>query len=94
GSVPEMVEGGRTGFVVSPQDSGGMAAATARILRVPGLRTSMSRLARERAISRFDTQVCVELHARAFRAAAANTEDRRRGIAVVAARSGTTIPPE
>jgi glycosyltransferase involved in cell wall biosynthesis len=55
GGVPEAVIHERTGFVVAPRDTDALAAAMQRLATMPAeARASMSRTAREHAVSRYD----------------------------------------
>jgi D-inositol-3-phosphate glycosyltransferase len=49
GGLPEVVEDGRTGLLVTPGDERGLAAAITRLLRDPGLCQSVSVCAAQRA---------------------------------------------
>jgi glycosyltransferase involved in cell wall biosynthesis len=59
GGIPEQVEEGRTGFLVSPGDAHGLSERVAQLLSDPGLRENMGRQAAESARCRFsfDRQV-------------------------------------
>jgi phosphatidylinositol alpha-1,6-mannosyltransferase len=71
GGSREAVEHGTTGLVVSrPSDTGEVAAALARLLDDEGLRRSMGRAARERAVSLFDYPALAARLARALGEAA------------------------
>ncbi|MGE0229526.1 MAG: glycosyltransferase [Dehalococcoidia bacterium] len=69
GAVREVVEDGATGFVVPPLDPDATARATLRLLDDPVLRRRMGDLARQRAVERYDVEVCADVHVRAFEAA-------------------------
>ena len=60
GGVPEVVEEGATGFLVSPGDSAALAETLLRLLRDPALRTRMGEAGRQRAEQRFDQRRQVE----------------------------------
>jgi len=49
GSIPEVVENGKTGFVVPPNDPGKLAEAVVTILKNPDLKSRMGRNAAEKA---------------------------------------------
>jgi glycosyltransferase involved in cell wall biosynthesis len=66
GSVPEVVEHGRTGLVVDP-DPGALAGAVMRLLDDPGERQRMGTAARHRAQERFSTAALVEATAEVYR---------------------------
>lgn len=53
GGIPEVVEDGRTGFLVSPGDPQALAEATIELLRSPDLRRQMGRAGRERVLAKF-----------------------------------------
>lgn len=77
GAVREVVEDGVTGFVVPPLDPRAIADATLRLLDDPALRRRMGETARERAVERYDVEVCADVHVRAFEAALAHHRLRR-----------------
>ena len=54
GGVPDLVDQGRTGWLVGPRDFEGLADRVAHTLRTPGQRERMGAAARERAVSRFE----------------------------------------
>lgn len=54
GGVPDLIDQGRTGWLVGPRDFEGLADRVAHTLRTPGLRRAMGAAARERAVARFD----------------------------------------
>jgi glycosyltransferase involved in cell wall biosynthesis len=49
GSIAEVVENGKTGFIVPPNDPGKLAEAVVTILKDPELRSRMGRNAAEKA---------------------------------------------
>jgi phosphatidylinositol alpha-1,6-mannosyltransferase len=53
GAVPEVVEDGRTGLLVDPDDPAAVANAIGTLLGDPSLRTRLGRAARARAQTRF-----------------------------------------
>jgi len=60
GGIPEGIREGGTGFVVPARDAGEMAAALETLLRDSGLRESMGRCARARAVEHFSWDVIVK----------------------------------
>jgi glycosyltransferase involved in cell wall biosynthesis len=78
GGVREVVDVGITGFVVPPRDPEALAKSALRILREPKLRHRMAAEARLQAVPRFDVEVCAQTHIRAFEAAIAHHNSRRR----------------
>jgi glycosyltransferase involved in cell wall biosynthesis len=66
GSVAELVDDGRTGFVVAPLDVDSIARRTISLLQDPQRRHAMGRAARREAVTRFDVSVCAETHRRAY----------------------------
>ena len=52
GGPLDLVDDGRTGYLVTPGDAGALAGAVARLAGDPQLRAAMGRAARERTISR------------------------------------------
>jgi len=77
GSVREVVEHGKTGFVVPPLDHEAVAAAALRLLKDHILRQRMGAEARRRAVEKYDIEVCADTHVRAFEAALAHYRLRR-----------------
>ncbi len=69
GGVREVVEDGVTGFVVPPLAPQAIADATLRLLNDPVMRTRMGEAARQRAVERYDVELCADVHVRAFEAA-------------------------
>lgn len=59
GGVPEMVEPGRTGWLVSPGDAPELAAAMNQALADPEARKAMGRAGRERAVKDFSLETMV-----------------------------------
>jgi len=56
GGMPELVEPGRTGWLVNPGDAPGLAAALNQALADPGARQVMGRTGRERAVKEFSLE--------------------------------------
>lgn len=69
GSIREVVEEGRTGFVVPPHNSDAISTQTDRILADRRLRLGLGRAARRRAVERYSVEACVETQASAFQTA-------------------------
>jgi glycosyltransferase involved in cell wall biosynthesis len=65
GGVPEIVEHGRTGLLVSPGDTGAFAAAINALAGDPGLRREIGQAAREKAMC-FSVSNMVESYAALF----------------------------
>lgn len=57
GGIPEMVEDGRSGLLVPPDDVDALAAALRRVLTDPALRIGLGAAARERVRAEFDLDV-------------------------------------
>ena len=66
GSVREVVEDGRTGFVVPPLDPQRLAEAILEVLDNPETRTSFGTRGRARAIERFSADECARVHLEAY----------------------------
>jgi len=66
GAVHEMVDDGRTGFVVPPLDAQALADAVLRILGDDDPRASFGRRGRARAIERFSAEECARVHLEAY----------------------------
>jgi glycosyltransferase involved in cell wall biosynthesis len=60
GGLPEIVEHGRTGFLVEPGSRVELGARLAEILGDPALAARLGRQAREQALERFSWQACAE----------------------------------
>jgi len=60
GGVPEIVEDGKDGLLVPPRDEKALAEAIDLLLRDSSLRKALSARARLEALSRFDTNRCVD----------------------------------
>lgn len=69
GGVREVVEEEKTGFVVRPLDSEALASALIRLIEDPDLRLRLGKYARERALERYDAEVCADTHVKAFETA-------------------------
>lgn len=78
GGPIDLVESGRTGFLVDPDDPDGLAGAVRRLAGDAGLRTAMSRAARESVHGRSWRAVCE--HLMTHYAAAIARHPARRGI--------------
>ena len=57
GGIPEMVEDGRSGLLVPPDDPDALGAALRRVLSDKALRAALGTAARERVLERFDLDV-------------------------------------
>jgi glycosyltransferase involved in cell wall biosynthesis len=79
GAVREVIADGETGFIVRPNDPPAVARSVVRLLNDSRLYAEMSANARELAVNRFDTSVCVQKYVRVFEAAV-----RRRKTTAVA----------
>lgn len=66
GAVREVVDDGRTGFVVPPLDVSALAAAILRILDDDEARASFASRGRARAIERFSVENCARVHLEAY----------------------------
>ncbi len=63
GAVTELIEDGRTGLLVRPDDPAALADALAELLRDPALGAALTAAARRRALERYD----IACHLRALR---------------------------
>jgi glycosyltransferase involved in cell wall biosynthesis len=66
GAVRELVDDGRTGFVVPPLDAQALAAAILRIVGEQDARASFGNRARAAAIERFSADACARVHLEAY----------------------------
>jgi D-inositol-3-phosphate glycosyltransferase len=83
GAVCELVEDGRTGFVVPPLDEQAFAGAMLRILGDDAVRASFGRRGRARAIERFSADQCARLHLEAYEYVLRNRRFRRTASGAV-----------
>jgi glycosyltransferase involved in cell wall biosynthesis len=83
GGLPDMVEHGRTGWLVARNDFDDLAARCATLLADPGQRRQMGERARQRVVERMNLDDCVErvarLLARLAQPAQERSAHRRRG---------------
>jgi glycosyltransferase involved in cell wall biosynthesis len=70
GSMREIVEDGRTGFVVRRGRVEPLVSAIEKLLRSPATRDAMGTVARRRAVERYGLGACADAHVRAFELAA------------------------
>lgn len=66
GSIPELIENGKTGFVVEPADSAGLARAILAILTDPALRKRMGEEAITKATTELSWERIADLHLDAY----------------------------
>ena len=71
GGISEIVDHGKTGRVVPPFDTQGLASEVADLLQDANMRTQYGLEARRRAVERFDLSKCCEAHILAFESAEA-----------------------
>lgn len=76
GAVSEVVDHGRTGFVVTPESPEALAEAVSRLLRDPELRASMGAAGRRRALDRFGLPALADVHADAYELALEHRRSR------------------
>jgi glycosyltransferase involved in cell wall biosynthesis len=73
--LPEMVEDGRTGFLVQPHDAAALASAMRRLADAPRLRSEFGRAGRLKVEQRFDS----ERNVAGYRSAFGSLETRPAG---------------
>ncbi len=76
GGCRELVEDGRTGFVVPPRDPGALAAAMRRLLHDDAMRAAMGAAGFERASTLYRVETCVERNAALYRELTAKASQR------------------
>jgi glycosyltransferase involved in cell wall biosynthesis len=69
GAISEVVTNQVTGLLVRPRDPEGLADATCLLLRDSARRSQMGRLGMQRSVERYASEICAEVHLRAFQAA-------------------------
>jgi glycogen(starch) synthase len=67
GGLAEVVEDGRTGLLVAPEDPVALAAAVERLLDRPGFARELGLRARERALREFSMERCADRYEEAYR---------------------------
>ena len=72
GGVPDMVEDGRTGFLVNVDDVVGLAAAIRKLLQQPELRGRMGRAGKEKALQNFNEAIVARRTYEVYRQMAAD----------------------
>jgi glycosyltransferase involved in cell wall biosynthesis len=78
GAVREVVEYGRTGFLVASDDPATMARAIGKLIEWPALRQQMGYIARQRVLARYDTACCATQHLQAYTKAVAHHRARQQ----------------
>jgi glycosyltransferase involved in cell wall biosynthesis len=68
GGVPEIVDHGRTGILVSPRCPQELAAGIAQLAKDPPLRTRMGNAGRDLVAKRYSWEQCVTMHEALYRA--------------------------
>jgi glycosyltransferase involved in cell wall biosynthesis len=76
GAVRELVEDGRTGFIVSPRNARELSGAMLRVLRSERLLKELGSCGRLHAITRFSVDVCADVHLDAYRLALSRANSR------------------
>jgi glycosyltransferase involved in cell wall biosynthesis len=79
--VPEVVEPGRTGYLVQPGDVANLRSALMTLIASPALRHRLGRAARVRAEQRFDARLNATRLRDLLLAIAADTQEHRRRVA-------------
>ncbi|MDD5169237.1 MAG: glycosyltransferase, partial [Syntrophales bacterium] len=59
GGIPEVLEDGKTGLVVPPEDAAALAAAIEHLLASPAMADAMGQRARTRILERYAIENCV-----------------------------------
>lgn len=72
GGVPDLIEDGKTGLLCDPLDEGSMAEAVARLLRQPGLASSLVESARHKALEVFHPLRIARRHVEIYREVLSN----------------------
>ncbi len=69
GCVRELLDDGREGFIVPPEDPAALAEAMERMILAPGLRRRMGAAARDHAVNEYDRRVWTERTVAVYREA-------------------------
>jgi glycosyltransferase involved in cell wall biosynthesis len=86
GAVAEVVDDGKTGFIVAPGDPHAISEQVVRLLADDSMRQTMGEAGRKRVSEHFSVQRCVDTHMSAYEYALANhvktpaTNDGRRHL--------------
>lgn len=92
GGMPEIVEGGVTGFLVDREDAGGLARAILRLLESEELRRSMGEAGYRRAVQSFSwDRIAGDLLSK-YESLCQDGEQMPAGEVVVSSGSGTRMP--
>jgi glycosyltransferase involved in cell wall biosynthesis len=78
GAIAEVVEDGRTGYMVRPLDAEALSERAVEVLSNEELAAQLGQAGRERAVRYFDVRTAAENYVRVFEAAAAHREGRGR----------------
>jgi glycosyltransferase involved in cell wall biosynthesis len=78
GGLPEIVDDGRTGVLVSPGDADALATAIRELLREPARAEALGRAGRARAVEQFSQERCTDRIETLYRSALTAAGDRRR----------------
>ena len=78
GGLPEILEHGRTGFLVPSGDAGALAEAIVDVAGDPSRAALMGAAGRDRAVEEFSQERCTDRIEEIYRAALAAAGDRRR----------------
>jgi glycosyltransferase involved in cell wall biosynthesis len=78
GAIAEVVEDGRTGYMVQPLDAEALSERAVEILGNEELAAQLGKAGRDRAVRHFDVRTAADSYVRVFEAAAAHREARRR----------------
>lgn len=76
GSVCEVVENQVTGYIVPPLNSEAIADAILKLISDSETRAQMGAISRQRAVEKYDTNVCADTHVEAYEMAIAHHMNR------------------
>jgi glycosyltransferase involved in cell wall biosynthesis len=62
GGIPDLIEDGKTGWLVEPGDAGGLAEAMRDAVKMPGKRVAMGARAGKKLLDEFQPEVCIQRH--------------------------------
>jgi glycosyltransferase involved in cell wall biosynthesis/SAM-dependent methyltransferase len=91
GRTSDVVDDGVTGLLIRPEDDQSLADGISRLMADEDLRHSMSVVARERAVERYDIRFCAAAHLEAYSIAVGRSRVRRAAFEFRSVETGTRV---